>query len=384
MGIVRPGSLPTNTPRVTEPEPYRSRIVSSAESSDARSISSNGNSSWVNSVVAEVADRDPDERQPTRLDHRMRRGEQLPDRFQNRLRLHGRPHQRLRSGRPRKVVEPHPQHHRAPGPPGRPHPPRHPIDQPGEHRVNFIERVPTAPDRSLRPDRTPPSPHLDRTRVVVVRERMQMTARRNAEDRHKRRLAQPRDLTDRRMLRSCSLPAVTGPTPHSSCTGSGCRNSSSRSGATTSNPSGFATRLATLARNFVRATPTVIGNPTRRSTSLRSPAAISTGFPESGAAPRHQGTPRRSKCPRPAASCHGTPRRPPCSPPNRRTSAARQHRVGAQQPRRAPPIAVRTPGPSPRNSPRAPRHRRRSPDAPAAEDGHAAPPTRKKRRDPRA
>ena len=58
---------------------------------------------------------------------------------------------------------------------------------------------------------------------------------------------------------SRSLAAVTGPTPHSRSTGSGCRNSSSPSVGTTSRPSGLATPLATLARNFVLATPTETG-----------------------------------------------------------------------------------------------------------------------------
>ena len=66
--------------------------------------------------------------------------------------------------------------------------------------------------------------------------------------------------------RARSFRDVTGPTPQSRSTASGCRNASSRSGGTTSRPSGFATPLATLARNFVRATPTVIGSPTRSST----------------------------------------------------------------------------------------------------------------------
>ena len=79
--------------------------------------------------------------------------------------------------------------------------------------------------------------------------------------------------------RSCSLPAVTGPTPQSRSTGSGSRKARSRSGATTRRPFGFATPLATLARNFVRATPTVIGSPTRSCTSRRSRAAISAGVP---------------------------------------------------------------------------------------------------------
>ena len=48
----------------------------------------------------------------------------------------------------------------------------------------------------------------------------------------------------------------------------------------------MATPLATLARNFVLATPTVIGRPTRSSTSRRSRTAISVGVPEIRRSPR--------------------------------------------------------------------------------------------------
>ena len=41
----------------------------------------------------------------------------------------------------------------------------------------------------------------------------------------------------------------------------------------------MATPLATLARNFVRAIPTVIGNPTSEATRARSSQAISRGEP---------------------------------------------------------------------------------------------------------
>jgi hypothetical protein len=41
----------------------------------------------------------------------------------------------------------------------------------------------------------------------------------------------------------------------------------------------LATPLATLARNFVRATPTVIGSPTSAATRCRSRAAMSRGSP---------------------------------------------------------------------------------------------------------
>ena len=86
--------------------------------------------------------------------------------------------------------------------------------------------------------------------------------------------------------RSRSLSAVIGPTPHSRSTGSGCRKASSPPGGTTSRPSGLATPLATLARNFVRATPTVIGRPTRSRTSRRRRTAMSIGGPEIRPIPR--------------------------------------------------------------------------------------------------
>ena len=53
------------------------------------------------------------------------------------------------------------------------------------------------------------------------------------------------------MPRDASCSRVTGPTPHSSPTGSGSRNSSSVPAATTTSPSGLATCDATLARCLV-------------------------------------------------------------------------------------------------------------------------------------
>ena len=86
--------------------------------------------------------------------------------------------------------------------------------------------------------------------------------------------------------RSCSFAAVTRPTPQSRSTGSGWRNASSAPGSTHRSPFGFATALATFARNFVRATPTVIGSPTSSSTRRCSRAAISDGEPASRSSPR--------------------------------------------------------------------------------------------------
>ena len=77
----------------------------------------------------------------------------------------------------------------------------------------------------------------------------------------------------------CSFSAVTAPTPHSRSTGSGSRNASSRSGSTTSSPSGLLTALATLARNLVRATPTEMASPTSARTRSRNRTAICSGVP---------------------------------------------------------------------------------------------------------
>jgi hypothetical protein len=79
--------------------------------------------------------------------------------------------------------------------------------------------------------------------------------------------------------RSRSFRPVTGPTPHNRSTGSAWRNVSSPSTGTTSRPSGFATPLATFARNLVLATPTVTGIPTRSRTSCRRRPAICDGMP---------------------------------------------------------------------------------------------------------
>ncbi|CPW32632.1 Uncharacterised protein [Mycobacteroides abscessus] len=96
------------------------------------------------------------------------------------------------------------------------------------------------------------------------------------------RVDSPRSATSAtvRMPYTRSFSAVTDPTPHSACTGSGRRNDNSSCGSTTSSPSDLPWRLATLAKNLVRAMPTVIGSPARRRTSTRNAAAISLGAPE--------------------------------------------------------------------------------------------------------
>ncbi len=54
----------------------------------------------------------------------------------------------------------------------------------------------------------------------------------------------------------CSFSAVGRPTPHMASTGIGCRKSTTRSGVTSTSPSGLAARDATFATNFVGPMPT--------------------------------------------------------------------------------------------------------------------------------
>ena len=143
------------------------------------------------------------------------------------------------------------------------------------------------PSARWAPDRAPAAASPHPPGIAVVGEGVEVAARRLAQHRDERRLgelAPPAPTVTRPLSRS--FPAVTGPTPHSRSTGSGWRKPSSPPGGTTSSPSGLATPLATLARNLVLATPTVIGRPTRSRTSRRSRAAISVAEPEIRSSPR--------------------------------------------------------------------------------------------------
>src|SRR5207253_1781299 len=131
---------------------------------------------------------------------------------QDRLRLRCRLLQRVRPRRPGEVVEPQPEHDRAPDPVRGPHPARDPIDQAQDDGVDALLRPRRPTQRPLRPHRVAAPARVDR-------------------------------------------------------------------------PCGLATPLATLARNLVRATPTVIGRPTCSRTSARSRLAISTGEPATSCIP---------------------------------------------------------------------------------------------------
>ena len=157
---------------------------------------------------------------------------------------------------------------------------------------------------------------------------------------------------------------------------------SSSSGDTTSNPFGFATALATFARNFVRAIPTVIGRPTSSRIRSRNRAAICKGCPASVRARGRRGTPRRSTAPRRAASCPRRPRTRPCSPRSRPPFARVPRPLAAEARAAGRPSLLMPPLPVARreHDPR----RRRSRAARAGADRHAARPRRRRRRGRRA
>ncbi len=256
--------------------------------------------------------------------------------------------QRVRAGRPGEVVEAQPQHDRAAHAVGGAHPPGDAVDQRDQRGVDRVRRSAgrgraRAASRSSRRRRPTCTGRGSRLWASAWR------CRPEARPEHARRAprsARRGDLADgARCPRSCSLPAVTGPTPQSRSTGSGCRNASSPSGGTTSRPSGLATPLATLARNLVRATPTVIGQPDpfpapRAAAAPRSPPAC----PRPAAARRRRGTPRRSRSLDQRRGVARRPRTPPCWPRSRRTcGAATTIARGHSRRASAPPIAVRTP-----------------------------------------
>ena len=88
-----------------------------------------------------------------------------------------------------------------------------------------------------------------------------------------------------RIARRPSTWPVFSPTPHRRPTGSGSRNAITPSAGTTSRPSGLQPSEASLATNFVDATPTEHVTPTSRSTSARIFAAIADGGPNREVAP---------------------------------------------------------------------------------------------------
>ena len=116
---------------------------------------------------------------------------------QDRLGVRGRERQRVGARRALEVAEAEAKHDRPSDPARRPHPPRDPVDDGDERRVDLLRRVSPAPEGALRADRAAPPSGLDPPEVTVVRERVQLTAGRPAEHRDERRLREGGELTDR-------------------------------------------------------------------------------------------------------------------------------------------------------------------------------------------
>ena len=161
-----------------------------------------------------------------------------------------------------------------PDAPGDPHPPGDAVHQRDEHGVERLGRGRRPAERALGADRAPATAALHRPGIAVVGQGVQVAAGRPPEHRDQRRLAERGDLADRRDAPVVELGGRRrARRPRAARPGSGWRKASSPPVGTTSRPSGLATALATLARNFVRATPTVMGRPTRSRTSRRSRTA---------------------------------------------------------------------------------------------------------------
>ena len=119
------------------------------------------------------------------------------------------------------------------------------------------------PDRGLGADRAPPPARRDPPRVAVVRERVQLPAAPPCRasppacPRRARPPGRPCSSRGRAASRRSRARRPTGARP-----AAGAGTPARRSGGTSSSPSGLPTPLATLARNFVRAIPTVTARPT--------------------------------------------------------------------------------------------------------------------------
>ena len=97
---------------------------------------------------------------------------------------------------------------------------------------------------------------------------------------------------------SCS--AVRSPTPHSAPTGSGCRNRATPSAGTTSSPSGLQRDEASLATNFVGATPTEQVMPCSSAIRARIRSPIRPAGRAGAGRRTRRGTPRPATAARPA------------------------------------------------------------------------------------
>ena len=141
--------------------------------------------------------------------------------------------------------------------------------------------------------------------VVVVCQRVEMAAPVRAEDRHERRLLESRDVGDRVDAAVVQLRRgldADSPQPLDRQRVEEVRGIAI--GFDHEQPVGLRNAARDLARNLVRATPTVIGSPTSRATRARSCVAISNGAAgEAVGGLRRRERPRRRRSLRPEVSC---------------------------------------------------------------------------------
>ena len=233
-----------------------------------------------------------------------------------------------------------------PDPVRRPHPPHDPVDQPGQHRVDLSrERTWPAAQRPLRPHRPAPPSDLDRPRVAADGERVEVAPGRRSEQRDQRRLAELGDLGDRPDTQPVQLLRRHLPDAPQHPDGQRVQERLLAVDRDDEQPVRFRDPAGHLGQELGPRhadrdrQPDPLGHLAPQS-ARRSPAP----GPRSAAGPPRRGTPRRSRCPRPAGWCRGTPRRRPGSPPcTPRTAGGTTTARGHSRRASPPPIAVRTP-----------------------------------------
>ena len=347
--------------RVMASEPKRSRNVVDGAVERRHTAALKRQRQLNRAVVVEVRQREPDERDAALLDHRHRRDEQLAAHDQDRARLDGRLEQRVRARGAREVVEAEPQRDRAACAARLAQPQRQPVDDGDQHLVERAMALRRAPaKRVLRPHRAAPAARADAARVIVVRERVEVAAGRAAEHLDQLHLGQLGHLSDGGDPALVQLARGDRPNAPEPLDRQRVQEVELSPGGTTSSPSGFATALATLARNFVQATPTVTGSPTCSRTRRRSLFAISVGVPAKRSSPR---TSRKASS-IDSFSTSGEVSSNTSSIALLASTYADKRgwttiALGHRRRARCPPMALRTPKAWPRSSPRGrPRHRR--------------------------
>jgi hypothetical protein len=231
--------------------------------------------------------------------------------------------QGARAGRSRRVCEPETEHHRAAR--TRAFRSRRARRSTSRRRSRRSPPAISGDGRGLAARRSSDGDgQFEHVAVAVVREGMKMSPRRSPEHRDERSLLEPRGIWPTMVIPlPCSLVAVTRPHAPEQLDRERVQEGELVGPEDTMSRPFGGTALATLARNFVLAMPTVIGRPTCSRT-LASAGASQSRWASRPAAssPNVEGTPRRSRALRRVGSCHRTARTRPCSPLSTPTFAA--------------------------------------------------------------